>query len=218
MKFSQELYAYYTPLLATFKDMTGYRTSGFIGGSILSAASLEAVSVFLRVDFLGVTVGMLVTVALLILTDWWTGSVASQTTAVTMLRSGDQEGYEKNRIKSTKITFTIFKFISLYLWLVLSHNVYELAIENGLILRNSGTVQAVSLHTVLRIFSIVPIILFGFREFISIGENINKIYGKTPYLFVLGERMFEILQFNFLSKLKSAELPVIDKDQNVNNN
>ena len=218
MKFLQELYSYYTPLLATFKDMSGYRTNSFIGGSILSAASLEAVSVFLRVDFLGVTVGMLVTVALLILTDWWTGSVASQTTAVTMLRSGDQEGYEKNRIKSTKITFTIFKFISLYLWLVLSHNVYELAIENGLILRNSGTVQAVSLHTVLRIFSIVPIILFGFREFISIGENINKIYGKTPYLFVLGERMFEILQFNFLSKLKSAELPVIDKDQNVNNN
>jgi hypothetical protein len=40
--------------------------------------------------------------------------------------------------KSTecKITFTIFKFISLYLWLVLSHSVYEMAVENGFVTRD----------------------------------------------------------------------------------
>jgi hypothetical protein len=49
--------------------------------------------------------------------------------------------YEKHRIKSTKITFTIFN-ISLYLWLVLSHSVYEMAVENGFVTRATGTIEA----------------------------------------------------------------------------
>jgi hypothetical protein len=85
-------------------------------------------------------------------------------------------------------TFTIFKFISLYLWLVLSHSVYEMAVENGFVTRATGTIEAAGFHTLIRIFSVVPIILFGFREFISIGENIKAIYGKAPYLFTLGEK------------------------------
>jgi hypothetical protein len=67
--------------------------------------------------------------------------------------------YEKHRIKSTKITFTIFKFISLYLWLVLSHSVYEMAVENGFVTRHR-TIEAAGFHTLIRIFSVVPIILF----------------------------------------------------------
>jgi hypothetical protein len=45
-----------------------------------------------------------------------------------------------------------------------------------------GTIEAAGFHTLIRIFSVVPIILFGFREFISIGENIKAIYGKAPCL------------------------------------
>jgi hypothetical protein len=47
-----------------------------------------------------------------------------------LLETKDMDEYEKHRIKKA-ITFTIFKFISLYLWLVLSHSVYEMAVENG---------------------------------------------------------------------------------------
>jgi hypothetical protein len=54
--------------------------------------------------------------------DWWTGSAASHTKAIIARNKGIwMNTKEKN--KSTKITFTIFKFISLYLWLVLSHSV-----------------------------------------------------------------------------------------------
>jgi hypothetical protein len=56
--------SYYTPL-GPLKSMAGQNTSQFLGGSILSAVSLEAVAVFLRLDFLGVTVGMIVTVGFL---------------------------------------------------------------------------------------------------------------------------------------------------------
>lgn len=217
MKFLQDMYAYYSPLLTTFKTMAGYKTSNFLGGSVLSAVSLEAISVFLRLDFLGVTVGMIVTVALFILVDWWTGSAASNAKALLALDKGDKEGYQEFRIKSSKVTFTIFKFISLYLWLVLSHSVYELAVENGFVIRATSTVQAAGFHTVLRIFAIVPIILFGFREFISIGENIHSIYGKKPYLFTLGEKIFEVLQFNFLTRLKATEIATAELDQPINN-
>jgi hypothetical protein len=56
----KDMISYYTPLLGPLKSMGAkYK---FLGGSILSAVSLEAVAVFLRLDFLGVTVGMIVTV------------------------------------------------------------------------------------------------------------------------------------------------------------
>jgi hypothetical protein len=50
-------------------------------------------------------------------------------------------------------------------------------------------------------------------EFISIGENIKAIYGKAPYLFTL-EKIFEILQFNFLTRLKSAD-SATQQDENA---
>lgn len=217
MKFLQDMLTYYAPLLASFKSMAGYKTSNFVGGSVLSAVSLEAISVFLKLDFLGVTVGMLITVGFFIVMDWWTGSAASHSIATLAYNRGDEEEYQKHKIKSAKVTFTIFKFISLYLWLVLSHNVYEIAVENGFVIRATSTVQAAGFHTVLRIFSIVPIILFGIREFISIGENIHVIYGKKPYLFTLGEKIFEILQFNFLTKMKATDSSSLDQDQLLNN-
>jgi hypothetical protein len=102
-------------------------------GSILSAVSLEAVAVFLDL-ILGVTVGMIVTVGFFIIMDWWTGSAASHTKAIIARNKGDMDD-EKAQNKSTKITFTIFKFISLYLW-VLSHSVYEMAVENGFVTRD----------------------------------------------------------------------------------
>jgi hypothetical protein len=58
----KDMISYYTPLLGPLKSMAKY---SFLGGSILSAVSLEAVAVFLRLDFLGVTVGMIVTVGFL---------------------------------------------------------------------------------------------------------------------------------------------------------
>jgi hypothetical protein len=78
--------------------MAGQNTSQFLGGSILSAVSLEAVAVFLRLDFLGVTVGM-ITVGFFIIMDWWTGSAASHTKAITR-NKGDMDEYEKHRIKA----------------------------------------------------------------------------------------------------------------------
>lgn len=207
---------YYTPLLTSIKTMLGYKSTSFLGASIFTALSLEAFTAMLSVSFLGVSIGLLLMIGLFILIDWFTGSSASNKKAkefkdkLEKAECKDEDctkklkaDYELYRIKSSKITFTIFKFISLYLWLLLSNGVTSAAINNGFI---EGApmqeVASIGLGSVLRIFTIVPIILFGFREFISIGENINNLYGKTPYLFTLGEKMFDTLQFKFLKKLK----------------
>lgn len=205
MKFINEMIEHYAPLMTSIKTMAGYKSSGFLGGSLVTAVSLEALAEVLQLDFLGVTVGMLAMVAFFIIADWWTGSAASNMRAMKFREHGDMEGYEENRIKSSKVSFTIFKFISLYLWLVLSHSVYETAVKNSFILIPTEDIHAVGLHTALKIISIVPVMLFGFREFISIGENIKNMYGKTPYLFTLGERIFDMLQFNFLRKLVPSD-------------
>ena len=62
--------------------------------------------------------------------------------------------------------------------------------------------KIVFLSDIVSILSIIPVCLFGFREFISIGEDIEILYGKRPYLFVLAEKIFDTLQFKFLEKLK----------------
>jgi hypothetical protein len=42
----KDMISYYTPLLGPLKSMAGQNTSQFLGGSILSAVSLEAVLYF----------------------------------------------------------------------------------------------------------------------------------------------------------------------------
>jgi hypothetical protein len=99
--------------------------------------------------------------------DWWTGSAASHTKAI-LLETGDMDEYEKHR-KQPKLLLPYLNLF-LYTWLVLSHSVYEMAVENGFVTRATGTIAA-GFHTLIRIFSVVPIYFFGFREFISIEKT-----------------------------------------------
>jgi hypothetical protein len=184
--------------------ITGYKSGSLVGASFATALSLEAVMELLSLNFLGVSLGLLLLTCFFILVDWWTGSVAADRRSKVAKLENDEEGYEQNRLKSSKVTFTIFKFISLYLWLILSYGITKVAINNGFIVDSFKAPVSFGLGTLLRIFSIVPIILFCFREFVSIGENIKSITGKSPYLFILAEKIFDILQFNFLAKIKSS--------------
>ena len=211
MKLINEMIDHYTPLFTSLKTMAGYKTSSLMGASVFSAISMEAIIEIFQLNFLGVSLGLL---SFFILVDWWTGSVASHKRAKEAKAKADAENntdplspdlvtYEDSRIKSRKISYTIFKFISIYLWLVLSHSIYQTAIKNGFIIPSAEPVSF-GLSTILRILTIVPILLFGFREYISVGENIKSIYGKTPYLFTLGEKIFNIFEFNFLKKIDKA--------------
>jgi hypothetical protein len=59
----KDMISYYTPLLGPLKSMAGQNTNQFLGGSICSF--FRGCGCILRLDFLGVTVGMIVTVGFL---------------------------------------------------------------------------------------------------------------------------------------------------------
>lgn len=196
-----DMIGHFTPLLASIKTMFGYKSTSLFGVSLFTAFSLEALMEILNIKFLGVSFALLLIIFLFIVIDWLTGTAASNKFAREAVISESKEDYEKYKIKSTKVSFTIFKFISLYLWLLLSHGVTRAAINNGF---TEGTLEPgfTGLGFILRIFTVVPVLLFGFREFISIGENIKNLYGKVPYLFTLAEKVFDLLQLKFLDKFK----------------
>jgi hypothetical protein len=105
--------------------MAGQNTSQFLGGSILSAVSLEGCCIF-KTWFLGVTVGMIVTVGFFIIMDWWTGSAASHTK---LLLETKGIWIRKAQNKKHQNYFTIY-----FLYTSLAHSLL-MAVENGFVTR-----------------------------------------------------------------------------------
>lgn len=184
---------YYSPLLTSIKTMFGYKTSALFGASVTSAVSIEIINTLMNGTHLGVSVLLLVSVAFFIILDWLFGSAASRKISLDAKKSGNIKLADKYKFKSSRISATIFKFISLYLWLLLSYTATNYT--NGIHF----------LAPVVETLTIVPILLFGFREYISIGEGIEVLYGSKPFLFEIGEKIFDALQFKFLRKLKGED-------------
>ena len=182
---------HYSPLITSIKTMFGYKTSSLLGASVASALSIESmIHLLWNGSYLGVSSALLVIVSFLILVDWGFGSAASRKISLEAKENKDEDTFKKYKFSSIKISHTIFKFLSLFLWLLLASSA------------TSYTAGVTWLAPIVEGLSIVPILLFGFREFISIGEGIEIINGRKPYLFELGEKIFDLLQFKFLNKLK----------------
>ena len=182
---------HYAPLLTSIKTMFGYKTTSLFGVSIFSAISLEVIiKTILQGQFMGVSILLLLIVSGFILIDWWYGTRASKKLMEDAIKIGDKEAEEKYKFRSLKISHTWFKFLSVWLWLVIA-----LAIS-------SYSSSITWLSALVEGFTIIPLLLFGFREFVSIGESIEVLNnGNKPYLFELGEKIFDILQFKFLKRL-----------------
>lgn len=184
---------HYAPLVTSIKTLFGYKSSSLLGASFYSALGLEAIAFFWNGTHLGVSTALLSITALLILVDWGFGSAASKKLAEDAVSEDDKEKYEKHKFTSIKISHTIFKFIALYLWLLLSFSATQ------------HTQDIPFFGAFVDILSIVPILLFGFREYISIGEAMEILHGHKPYIFELGEKIFDALQFKFLKRLKNED-------------
>lgn len=184
---------HYAPLITSIKTMFGYKTSSLFGASFFSAIGLETIAFLWNGTHLGVSTALLSITATLILVDWVFGTVASRKLAELAKKAEDKEVYEKHKFTSIKISHTIFKFIALYLWLLLSftagQHTQDIPYFNGFV----------------DVLSIVPILLFAFREYISIGEAMEILHGKKPYIFELSEKIFDALQFKFLKKIKDED-------------
>lgn len=107
----------------------------------------------------------------------------------------------RERISSGRVGNTVGKFFGLILYLflsivlvfILSDNYFVLAILYG------------------------PLILNIFKEFISIGENLQKRNGRTPYIFTVINKIFDIIEKRFFSEVEK-KVSDVDVDDILNNN
>jgi len=198
---------HYTPLLTNIKIMFGLsKGSNLVGVSTSLSLVTTLISYILNESFLGVSVTLLVVISALIIVDQALGTTASAHKAEEALLEANIDKYEEHKFKSSKIMYTIFKFISIYLWLLLSFTASQHV--EGLLY----------LEEIIHALSLVPIFLFGLREYVSIGESLEVLFGKKPYLFTLANRIFQILQLKFFKKLGGGDDTVEVNDNEPNTN
>lgn len=113
---------------------------------------------------------------LFIIVDFVTGIVASR--------------YEGSRIQSSKWGVTIGKFFGLFLYSCLAAVVILLLSSNYFVLT--------------MIFA--PVILTLLKEYISIGENFERRFGKKAYMFTVIDKVFDILEMKFFKTLEEKEI------------
>jgi len=189
-QFIKDFIMHYTPLLLILKTMFGYKTTSYLGVSLFLAITFETILNVLNLSFLGIPIFLGVLITCLILVDWWAGTAASIVIAKAAKTDGNMELYEEKKFNKSKIGWVVFKFIALFLWIPLAYGVNHI-------------MEGIKFAEVFfDVVTVVPILLFGFKEFISIGNHIKTLIGKKPYLFELGEKIFHVTEIGFLKKFK----------------
>lgn len=146
-------------------------------------------SVFLDViytgSFLGINLTFTILFIVLIFWDFVTGLVASK--------------FAGEKIESTKIAFTFYKVLMylLFFWLVFEINKSIIESDSFFSIQGQHSINFIRNF----IFSILVL-----REYISIGENIEKRFGKKPYIFTLVEKLADIIESKLIKKIEESEL------------
>lgn len=157
-------------------------TTGISSYTYLSNTSLFGVSVL----FVLIVCGFMVV-------DWCLGVYASVVA-------------EGSKFKSNKITYTIIKFVTFFMWLFFVNQAKQ---------EYQGTP-----YDVILIIQIFVLLLIGIREFVSIGENIERIWGQKPYLFSLIDSVFMTLERLFKKKLEESveKIEEVVENEELNEN
>tara|TARA_R110000851_G_scaffold314588_1_gene476688 strand:+ start:1471 stop:2028 length:558 start_codon:yes stop_codon:yes gene_type:complete len=175
------------PFLIIINKTIFYKKGSLILFSASASVILKSIMDLLNGSLFGVSNSFLLLIAVLFVADFLTGIAASrheENKAITIEEQNDK------KFKSSKITFTFFKFLMLFLWVWLADSIGD-KIEN-----------VNSLKYLYDIIIIIPLILLSLREYVSIGENLERKYNKKPYLFSLADKIFKLLESDFLNKLK----------------
>lgn len=189
----KDMIAYFSPMLELATKSFGYKGGCLIPFAAVGAIAVERITKFLDLSFLGVSVSFLVLISFMFIVDFITGVMASKQEHKKAIEDKDKDKIEDKRFKSSKITFTFFKFTMLLMWIWLADNI-------------ATRIQDIKfVDQAFNIITTVPLILISLREYISIGENIERKYGKKPYIFDLAEKLFSVLEFKFLKKIKDED-------------
>lgn len=136
-------------------------------------------------SFLGINLTFTILFIVLIFWDFVTGLIASK--------------FKGEKIQSTKIAFTFYKVLMylLFFWLVFEIN--KSIAESDSFFAEQGE------HSINFIRNFIFSILV-LREYISIGENIEKRFGKKPYIFTLVEKLADIIENKLIKKIEDSDV------------
>ena len=146
---------------------------------LLSAPFALLIEFIFNGSFLGISITFLLLMTVLIIGDFWTGIWAAK--------------HAKEQIVSSKLSFTFYKAFSyvIFFWILVD--------IDKMLIGNEGWVfeQGTFTNAIIRNFIFIILIL---REFISIGENIERRFGRKPYIFVLANKITEIVETQFIKR------------------
>lgn len=138
---------------------------------------------FLNGSFLGIGISFLALFFLLVLLDFFTGVQAAK--------------YKREPIVSGKLSYTFHKLLVYLLFFWLINEIYDLLNPYS----GFGKDQGVILLSLIRYF---VFILLSLREFISIGENIEKRFGKKPGIFNIAEKIADLIELKIMKKIEDS--------------
>jgi hypothetical protein len=174
-------------LFSSFTNAIDYKHGALTVMSIPIALTIEFI---FNGSFLGISVTFMLLMTLLIIGDFFTGIIAAK-------HLGEE-------IRSDKLSYTFYKAFSYVIFFWILQDI------DKMIVRNEGWIytQGEFTNAVIRNFIFVILIL---REFISIGENLQKRFGTKPYIFVLANKITDIIENKFIKKIADSDICVKDK-------
>lgn len=168
-----------------------YKKGSLLLVSILPALAIEMVN--LNTGFFGISLGFIILFIVLIIADFITGIIASR--------------YNGSKIESSKITFTFFKIFMYILCFWILHQINnEIQLNKS---KNNTSVLNFLYDYSENIIGFLRNFIFtlvSMREYISIGENLEKRYNKKIYVFSLFEKIFDIIELKFFKKLEDTKI------------
>lgn len=109
---------------------------------------------------------------------------------------------EGERIQSSKISNTLGKYFGIMLYFMMA----------------SVLILILSANYFVLVLLFGPLILNILKEYISIGENIEKKSGKKPYIFGIVDKLFEMIETRFFKGIEKKISDVDVKDILKNDN
>lgn len=166
--------------------------------SVSLSSILGTLEQFLKLEFFGINYSFLILASILIVIDFLTGAVAS--------RFENRIHGKRDWFKSQNVSYTVYKFLSIFLLLWLTDEVHK-NLEYLIATTEKGFTKSfyISSSGFLSIARATVFFLICGREFVSIGENIERRFGKKPYLFQLFGKLLDIIEIKFMRKIEDSD-------------
>ena len=176
-----------------FAPLFLYKKGAIAYTSISFATLITGFQSFLKLELFGFSMLLIILLFVLVFADSFTGIIASR-------HNGD-------KIESGKLMYSFYKilFAFLFFWLIselqnrLTGKIYILKSEYL-------TSFYRTIKEILDIINVAIFTLFCLREWISIGENIEKRFNKKPYIFGIVEKIFDLIETKLLKYLENKDI------------